>query len=160
MSFRDDIVYLAEYWADPGIYKPVASELVSFFTDANTEQVPSEKEAQKSLDTLGSGCYVGGKVKHWCGIFACSIARNSGMNSLRWTLLGGNILGTEVRKVWGNSGLQPGDIAIISAHNHHFIVTDVDSGQIWTVEGNTEGQAIRTRTRSVSEVVAYYQIQD
>ena len=82
------------------------------------------------------------------------------MNSLRWTLYGGNILGTEVRKVFGNSGLQPGDIAKIAAHSHHFIVTDIDSNQISTVEGNTEGQAIRTRTRNVSEIIAYYQIQD
>ena len=37
MSFRDSIVYEALWWADPGIYKPVASELVSFFADASTE---------------------------------------------------------------------------------------------------------------------------
>ena len=69
MSFRDDIINSALNWADPGQYKPTASELMSLFTDCSTQQAPSQDEAQKSLDKLGTGCYVGGQVKRWCGIF-------------------------------------------------------------------------------------------
>jgi len=160
MSVRDDIISSAQNWADPGIYKPTADELIGFFSDAKTEQVPTDDEAQKSLDTLGTGCYIGGQgqVRHWCGIFACAVARNAGLNSIRWTLLGGNILGVQVQKVWGNAGIQAGDIAIISSYSHHFIVTDVSSDPYSTVEGNTPGQSIRTRTRAASEIVAYYRI--
>ena len=32
MSFRDDIINSALNWADPGQYKPTASELMSLFT--------------------------------------------------------------------------------------------------------------------------------
>ena len=126
MSFRDDIINSALNWADPGQYKPTASELISFFTDSSTQQAPSQDEAQKSLDRLGTGCYVGGQVKHWCGIFACSVAVNVGLNTLRWDLMSGQIRGADVQKKSGSSGIQPGDIAVIAAHSRHFIVTDVN----------------------------------
>jgi hypothetical protein len=156
---------LANEWVDPGLsYKPTTDELISFFTDANTEQAPSQDQASKSLSTLDTGCYVGGEVKHWCVIFACSIARNAGLVRLKWTLLGGKILG--LKKVWGNSGIQPGDIAIIPHASHHFIVTgiwsedeDPDSPHSFlTVEGNTSGQRTKSGKRKPSEIIAYSQI--
>jgi hypothetical protein len=169
MSVRDDIVALANEWVDPGFnYKPTPDELISFFTDAKTEQAPSAGEANKSLATLDVGCYVGGQVKHWCGIFACSVARNAGLDRIRWTLRNGEILGPDdqIKKVWGNSGIQPGDIAVIPHASHHFIVTgtwsaDEDpnsSPQFLTVEGNTSGQRIKSSKRNPSEITAYYKI--
>jgi hypothetical protein len=168
MSVRDDIVALANEWVDPGFYyKPTPDELISFFTDANTEQAPSPDEANRSLATLDVGCYVGGHVKHWCGIFACSVARNAGLDRLKWTLFSGKILGPDVKKVWGYSGIQPGDIAIIPHASHHFIVTGTSSEDedpnsspqsLLTVEGNTSGQRIRSSKRNLSEIVAYYKI--
>lgn len=165
MSVRDDIVNAGLDWSRPGSYKPSAGELVSFFSDAGTEQVPSQDEAQKSLDSLVTGCYVGGAVKQWCGIFACSVAANAGLN-VKWTLVSGQIIGTPVKKIWGNSGMQPGDIAVIAHYNHHFIIIDVYSSEsdsntqlVSTVEGNTSGQLIRENVRNASEIVAYYQIQ-
>lgn len=168
MSVRDDIVALANEWVDPGLsYKPTSDELISFFTDANTEQAPSSAKANKSLVALDVGCYVGGQVKHWCGIFACSVARNAGLSRLRWTLYSGQILGPDVTKVWGYSGIQPGDIAIIPHASHHFIVTgtwttDEDPNSspqsLLTVEGNTSGQRIKSGKRAPSEIVADYKI--
>jgi hypothetical protein len=168
MSVRDDIVALANEWVNPGFYyKPTPDELVSFFADAKTEQAPSWDEANKSLVTLDGGYYVGGQVKHWCGVFACSVARNAGLGGLRWTLYSGEILGHEVKKVWGYSGIQPGDIAIIPHASHHFIVTGtwtVDEDPcsspqfLLTVEGNTSGQRIKSSKRDPSQVVAYYKI--
>jgi len=157
MSKRDHIAGLANEWVASGPYKPTPDELIGFFTDANTERAPSWDEAQKSLDQRSTGCYVGGQVKHWCGIFACSVARNAGLQTLNWTLRGGEIHGSEVKKEWGNSGIQPGDIAIIAARSHQFIVTgtwteDESTPQnLITVEGNTSGQKIKTGTRSLSE---------
>jgi hypothetical protein len=53
MSIRDDIVGLANEWVNPGFYyKPTADELVSYYTDANTERAPSGDVANKSLVTL------------------------------------------------------------------------------------------------------------
>lgn len=167
MSFRDDMINSALSWADPGQYKPTANELISFFTDSSTQQTPSQDEAQKSLARLGTGCYIGAQVKQWCGIFACSVAVNVGLNTLQWDLTSGQIRGAEVHKKWGSSGIQPGDVAVIAAHSHHFIVTDVNqsdwNGQtvllVDTVEGNTQGQFIKVNSRRACEIVAYYRIQ-
>src|SRR3954447_6838498 len=115
MAIREDIIQLAKYWADPGSYRPNADELRSFFIDAGTEQVPTQEEAQKSLDTLQYGCYIGKQRKQWCGIFACAIARNAGLTGIKWTLDGGKILGSRVAKHFGHSSkIQPGDIGIIN----------------------------------------------
>jgi hypothetical protein len=81
--------------------------------------------------------------------------------------MSGQIKGAEVQKKWGSSGIQPGDIAAIAAHSHHFIVTDVNqsdwNGQsvllVDTVEGNMQGQFIKVNSKRASEIVAYYQIQ-
>jgi hypothetical protein len=172
MSFRNDIINLAEKWATPDSgYKPSAAELISFFTDAKTQQAPSQSEAQRSLDTLSSGCYIGDQQKHWCGIFACSVAANAGLSTLSWDLMHGQIQGAEIRKIWGNSGIQPGDIAVVAAYNHHFIITNRNqSHSTWparpdeivelvnTVEGNTSGQLIKANTRRLDQIVAYYRI--
>ena len=153
MPIRDDILRLAEWWADPGEYKPWPEELISFFEVAEAEQAPSYAEAQKSLTTLSTGAFVGGAVKHWCGIFACHVLREAGLN-VRWTLLGGKIVGksaNQVKYVPGNQGLRPGDVAMIPKANHHFIVTGVDYGSntLWSVDGNTSGQMIRSLTKQV-----------
>jgi hypothetical protein len=84
---------------------------------------------------------------------------------VKWTLSSGKILGVD--KVWGHSGIQPGDIAVIPHASHHFIVTgtwseDEDpnssSQSLLTVEGNTSGQRIKSGKRKPSEIVAYYKM--
>ncbi|MGH9903211.1 MAG: hypothetical protein ACRD68_15495 [Pyrinomonadaceae bacterium] len=158
MGYRSDIVALAQWWADPGEWKPTDEDLVYFFQNAGAEAKPSLKEAQEALKYRVTGVKVGGQVKHWCGVFACSVLREAGLNVARWTLLGGKI--KNVSLVWGNSGMRAGDVAMITEGNHHFILTDVDysAKSMRTVEGNTSGQYIRARTRKTTEPYAYYRI--
>ncbi len=158
MGYRSDIVALAQWWADPGEWKPSAQDLVDFFKLAGAEASPTIKEAQEALQYRVTGVKVNGVVKHWCGVFACHVIRDIGLTLPQWTLYGGKIKNLEI--VWGNGGIRPGDIAMIQSGNHHFIVTDVDysSKTMHTVEGNTANQFIRARTRSTIEPYAYYRI--
>lgn len=158
MGYRSTIVELAEWWADPGEWRPSAQDLVDFFKYAGAEAWPSITEAQEALQYRGTGVKVNGAVKHWCGVFGCYIMREAGLNTAKWTLYGGKIKNIQI--VWGNSGMQPGDLAMITSGNHHFIVTDVDysTKTMHTVEGNTSGQFIRARTRKTTEPYAYYRI--
>ncbi len=159
MGTRDKIIEKAKYWSSPGEWKPSAEDLVFFFENSGAEVAPSKKEAQAALDAGGTGVKVQGVTKHWCGIFACSCIREAGLTTPQWTLLGGKIKNLEL--VWGNSGIQPGDIALITSGNHHFIVTSINAdGTMTTTEGNTLGQYIRDRSRKTSEPYAYYRVSD
>jgi hypothetical protein len=69
--------------------------------------------------------------------------------------------------VWGDSGILPGDIAIIPHASHHFIVMgtwtadedpNLSTQFLLTVEENTSGQRIKSGKRAPSEIVAYYKI--
>ena len=148
MAIRNNIRQWAEWWAFPGEWKPRPQELVDIFKDAGAEQAPSLSEAKWSLSNLSTGVKVGGQVKHWCGVLAAEVLRRAGVDA-RWTLLGGRIKGPGVTYRPGNSGIKPGDVALIRRANHHFIVVSVDysRNKLWTVEGNTAGQLIRERTR-------------
>lgn len=168
MARRDDILLHASYWSMWTDFRVTADELIYFFKKAGCEQAPSQSEANKSLGR-STGAYVGGQVKHWCGIFACAVLREAGLN-VRWTLLGGKIRnesnGTYVKYTSGRWGIAPGDIALIADANHHFLITDVDSAakRYTTLEGNTSGQMVRTRTRpfttwdSGQMIYGYYKI--
>jgi hypothetical protein len=158
MGYRSKIIEWADYWADPGEWKPDADSLRYFFLNAKTEAAPTIAEANEALKRGGTGVKVQGAVKHWCGVFACSVIREAGLTMPRWTLLGGKIKNLEL--VWGSAGMRPGDIAMITAANHHFIVTAVDYAKksMSTVEGNTLGQYIRAKTRKTTEPYAYYRI--
>jgi hypothetical protein len=158
MGYRRRIVELAQLWAYPGEWKPTDQDLVDFFKGAGTEAWPSIQAAQEALQHRDTGVIANGKVKHWCGVFACYVIRAAGLNIPRWTLNGGEI--KTIALVWGSEGMQPGDVAMIQNGNHHFIVTDVDysTKTMHTVEGNTSGQYIRARTRKTMEPYAYYRI--
>lgn len=138
-----------------GPRKPTAHDLSAFFRVARTEAVPTLQEAQRSLDTLSSGCYLqGNQVRHWCGIYACALVRNTGLNA-RWTLHGGKIIGPQL--IMGNKDMLPGDIAIIAEYSHHFLLTGfVSGGRVKTLEGNTSGQLVRPSERAASQIVGFY----
>lgn len=163
MGYRTKILERAVYWAAPGDWKPDAESLIYFFTKAGCEQVPTLNEATKSLTTLSNGCYLGGtkssNIRHWCGIFACACYVEAGLGC-RWTLLGGTIknkTGVGITKVWGRTGIRPGDIAIISKASHHFIITDVRGTTVDSIDGNSTGNMIRTiKNKPVSDIIAYY----
>lgn len=139
---RIAIVNRALWWADPGEYKPYPSHLIYFFKNAGCEQIPTEAEAQKAMG-LGNGVPMGNKVKHWCGIFACSVLKDCGVD-VRWTLNGGKMLGPGVTYRNGYKGMQPGDVAIVQKVSasggdvqHHFLIISVNGNVAETVDGNT-----------------------
>jgi hypothetical protein len=136
--------------------KPTAEELRGFFATARTEAVPTLAQAQRSLATLGGGCYIqGNEVRHWCGIYACALAVGAGFLNFRWSLMGGNLLGPP--KVWGHQDILPGDIAVIAAYSHHFFVTSFPAGgKVQTLEGNTSGQMIRRSEKKLGDIVAFF----
>jgi hypothetical protein len=135
---------------------PSAAELRDFFVKARTESIPTLEQAQRSLVKLTSGCYIeNDAVRHWCGIFACKVAVSAGLTQCRWSLMGGSLLG--VQKIMGHQDLLPGDIGVIAAYSHHFLITGFpNAGKVRTLEGNTPRQWIRASERSVSEIVAYF----
>jgi hypothetical protein len=170
MALRAQIVNRALWWAAPGEYKPYPSHLIYFCSNAGCEQIPSEAEAQKSL-TYNNGVLIGGKIKHWCGIFACSVLKECGVN-VHWTLMGGKMLGAATIQ-WGYYGMQPGDVAIVQKTNaanitdqhHHFIIVSVSGNVAQTVEGNTyPGNKIRSSSRKLNtgnkttSIYGYYRL--
>ena len=136
--------------------QPSAEELRGFFVTSGVKPPLTLAEAEKSLRNLPSGCYIQGKaIRHWCGIFACALAVSAGLRSFKWTLLGGKMLGAPL--IMGNKDMLPGDIAIIAAHSHHFMLTGFPTaGRVHTLEGNTTGQLIRHSERDVASIVGFY----
>ncbi len=105
----------------------------------------------------------------WCGIFATYSYQLAGVNTT-WSW-GVGLTGSSVKKFWPydqafknsrsafEASIRPGDIAAISAKQHHFIVvsTEPASGAMHTVDGNQELGRIKARSdHKLSEVVAYY----
>jgi hypothetical protein len=121
MAVRDRILDLASFWASPGEYKPTEDDLISFFNDSGAEASPTPSEARQALQCLSTGVRIQGEIKHWCGIFACCVLRQAGVDG-RWTLFGGRMVGTGVTLVPGCKNIVPGDVAIIRRASHHFIV--------------------------------------
>ena len=160
MSIVDDIILCGEKWAPLGERRPDAEDIVRIFKTARAQDVPTLADAKKSLSKLSNGIYMYGKTtnpKHWCGIFACCVWNEVGLD-VRWDLKDGKIKG-DVKRFVGRDGLRPGDIAIVQKHAHHFIVKEVNTsdGSLLAIEGNTDGQRIRRNSRkSISEVVAFY----
>ena len=153
MTIRSDIVYVARWWASPGEYKPWPEELVFFFEEAGTEIVPTLAEAKKTLATLGSGAFVGGGIRHWCGIFACHVLHYAGVD-VSWTPHGGRMKGKsgyQIQYVPGDRNIRPGDVAVVPKAHHHFVVTaiDYDNNRLESVDGNTTGQYIRQRDKKI-----------
>lgn len=68
MAVRDKILEVAEFWVNPGEYRPTEDELISFFTDSGAEAAPTQAEAHEALTKLSTGVRVQGQIKHWCGV--------------------------------------------------------------------------------------------
>ncbi|HEX3695774.1 MAG TPA: hypothetical protein VH374_10325 [Polyangia bacterium] len=147
MSRRDDIINRALYWSDPGSYRVAPDDLIYFFQTAGTEVAPTGAEAKEAMG-YGGGVKVQGHAKQWCGIFATCVLRECGLDA-SWTLMGGKMRpSSDVKLVWGNQGMQPGDVALIASASHHFIVVDVDYNKntIHSVDGNQAWQTIKELT--------------
>jgi hypothetical protein len=193
MSRRDDILNNAYWWGAYGNFKVSLDELRYICDSAiRSDQgrgagMPTEQNLKDSLKR-STGVLFGSQVKHWCGIFCCMLLREAGLDVL-WTLADlkkdqiaktaetdatmtkaghmYNASGKTIKLVWGNVGVKAGDVAIIPAANHHFLITEANSStkKYTTLEGNTTGQIIKVGTRSFKPaaadqtIAAYYQIQ-
>jgi hypothetical protein len=170
MGYRDDIISMAKYWAEPGTYRPSASDFAWICQQAGLNVQPSAADlAYTSKSMLGGNIRIGGESKSWCGIFAIAMWAYSGIGAkwtLAWTASKGNVLaapGLGWHKVWGHNGVRPGDIAAIAAKQHHFVVTDVNASAVCSVDGNQAGNSIiqyDNWKHSLSSIVAYYTIND
>jgi hypothetical protein len=165
MSVRDDIVTAANMaiggWGSVEYY-PDSNDMDTYFMQAFG--LPYSKASTHTKS-------------HWCGIFAVYVLRQAEV-SVHWgpmpTKAGGWGIVTDayqsaqVRIINGHSGIQPGDIGYVSAHRHHFIVTQVDEffNYVECIDGNaggvtpvgTLGTVKRLKSRHLSQIEAYYKI--
>lgn len=94
------------------------------------------------------------KGLHWCGIFATWCWIKAGKNT-KWMSGAGP---TNAERVWGNQGIQPGDMCVQSGGLvHHFIATEINGDEITGVNGNSTAQSILIKTVNRSTVAYYYQ---
>ena len=170
MALRGDIIFEAKYWADPGTYKPGTADFKWICEQAGLNAQPSQADLDYTIKSMPSGnVRIGGESKSWCGIFAVALWAYCGVGAkwtLNWTPSNGNVLkanGVSWKRVWGNAGIRPGDIAAIAAKQHHFIVTDVNDHAVNSVDGNQAGNTIVEYTNwkhSLASIVAYYTLLD
>jgi hypothetical protein len=193
MGRREDILSNAYWWGAYGNFKVSPSELRYICdTAVRADQgravgMPTDKNITDSMGE-STGVFFGTQKKHWCGIFCCMLLREAGLD-VKWTLgtlkadqkkdlptqeagmlTAGhmyNVTGSAITLVYSGVGVKAGDVAIISAANHHFLITGVDpvAKKYTTLEGNTTGQIIKSGLRSFrpaaadQTIIAYYRIQ-
>ncbi|MFL5303653.1 MAG: hypothetical protein ACJ8F1_00495 [Polyangia bacterium] len=170
MGLREEIIKQAKWWAAPGTYKPTAQDFATIIQQSRCNVQPSQADLDYTIKSMkGGNVRIAGASKSWCGIFAVGIWANAGVGvkwTLNWSAAHGNLLndtGVAWRKVWGNSGVRPGDIASIAAMQHHFIITEVGDRAVNSVDGNQAGNTIVEYTNwkhTISSIVAYYTLMD
>jgi hypothetical protein len=170
MGYREEIIRVAKFWAEPGSYRPSADEFAWICQRAGLNVQPTQADLEyTSLHMPTGNMRIHGESKSWCGIFAVALWAHCGIGckwTLNYTTSKGNVLtapGIGWRKVWGNSGVAPGDIAAVAKKSHHFIVTDVSATAVNSVDGNQDKNDVREYANwkhKLSEIVAHYTISD
>lgn len=95
----------------------------------------------------------------WCGIFATWVWVEAGVFGAYWGAPG--VKGPNVKKVAGSKGIAKGDIGVLTGGLvHHFIVAEVNDKEMTTINGNSLYQGITIKTNKLSEVNAYYTVDD
>jgi hypothetical protein len=94
----------------------------------------------------------------WCGVFALWVLKRAGLaKQIFWDLKNG--VGF-LQYLPVTSSPQPGDIAYINQpYQHHAIVERVDGSNIYTLDGNSEGDMVRQNVRPRSAFSAFYSIE-
>lgn len=98
--------------------------------------------------------------QHWCGHFAMWALRNANALSAssKWQI-GSGIGGVSgISQVFPKTKVKAGDVGFVNnGFEHHFIVADVQGGNINTVEGNSGGDSsIQTNSRAIADVYSFY----
>ncbi len=131
---------------DDGHYKGW-KQLQTVF-EQTTGWKPSDKECQTI--TPGRGVLPGGKS--WCGVWACHIYQQAGVN-VKWDLTKGQMVGDVTRTLAPSfstpaqykaersafeQSIKPGDVITLNGKtNHHAIVVNVNAdGTVDTIDGN------------------------
>ena len=91
----------------------------------------------------------------WCGIFATWVVRTAGVDT-KWRMGAG----PSKLKLKFSRDCQPGDIAVIPQHIHHFIVASPLADEIMTINGNSTNQAILVKPWPLSSVQYFYSVED
>jgi hypothetical protein len=90
----------------------------------------------------------------WCGIFATWCFLKGGV-STQWGW-GRGPSGLTPHYAWEKQNIAPGDIGVIAANQHHFIITKVDGDVLTTVNGNAWMHGITLGQQQRSAIVAFY----
>lgn len=71
---------------------------------------------------------------------------------MKWRL-GSNIKGLKLKY---DKNVQPGDIGVIRAQIHRSVISDVRGERLDTIDGNTDYQSIKKRSRPRGDIWYYY----
>jgi hypothetical protein len=94
----------------------------------------------------------------WCGGFALWCLRTAGLCDWNWKVGSGFL---EVRGLPKVSIPEPGDVAYYTRAQHHAVVERVESGRVFTIDGNTMSapkEGVVAHARPINEAAAYYSI--
>lgn len=89
----------------------------------------------------------------WCGIFATWCWIKAGKNT-KWVA---GLGPTNVTKIAGNQGIQPGDMCVqYGTEVHHFLAVGVNGQNVDSINGNSMAQSIIAKPHPLSTVNYYY----
>lgn len=89
----------------------------------------------------------------WCGAFALHCLRKAGLTDWHWKIG----LGFCYRLPQTNKP-EPGDIAYFDTYQHHAVLESVEGDTVCTIDGNSTGNVVARRTRSIHDATAYFSI--
>jgi hypothetical protein len=113
----------------------------------------SDKTMRKPVRKANSGKWSG--PWSWCGIWAVHVMRKAGHEDISWGI--GKMKGRS--PVYGNKGVQAGDLAFWKGGlNHHNIIEKIDGQTVYTLDGNQECSGIMRKKRKLSDIAGYYKI--
>ncbi len=157
MSVRDKIIYIAN--------QELGGE--------DNRDISDIHELDKYFKDTGKSVYGADKTTSWCGIFACWVLKQAGVQ-VYWGInqfnsfgivssAGGQVELVDPKKNSGR-GIRPGDIGVILHRNHHFVVEQAYEGvdTMVTISGNYLGRKHdcirRTREYTKSGLWYFYRV--
>jgi len=153
----DEVVETAISWTDPTKRE--------YKLNKSPYQITNLDGVQKASMRVPQG---GGLGVQWCGMFAAWIwKKEMTTTSVAWRMGKGPIVAGKSVKASGKvQGLAPGDIAIRKDADpknqlvHHFVVVALspDGKKVYTVDGNSDYQRIKTHEYGYNDIAYYYSI--
>lgn len=90
----------------------------------------------------------------WCGIFVTWVLHKAGLTSKKWEW------GSGISSILERTeNPKPGDVLYIDQpFQHHGIIISIENDIINSVDGNSPGGIVDSRSRSIGEITAFYSI--